>query len=68
MSVGVNPTVANAIMVTVTAVWALSLVLSVVSLLVPAIPDYKPEPYIHGAFLAIVGTAFASKRGSSGDS
>lgn len=63
---GLSDRAANIIVITVAAIWAVSMSASIVTSLVPQLPDYQPPQYIHGAFLAVVGTALAL-RGKSKD-
>lgn len=55
---GLSDRSANIIIGVVAGIWAASMAASIVTSLVPQMPDYQPPEYIHGAFLAIVGTSF----------
>jgi hypothetical protein len=53
---------ANAIVIVVTLVWAANFIIQFV------VTTYKPDPLIHTAFMAIVGAAFAlSRKGKNDD-
>ncbi len=55
---GLSDRSANIIIGMVAGIWAASMSASIVTSLLPSVPDYQPPEYIHGAFLAVVGTAF----------
>lgn len=52
---------ANAIVILVTVVWAANFVIQFI------VTTYKPDPLIHTAFMAIVGAAFAFSRKDKSD-
>jgi hypothetical protein len=62
-SAGVIPkSLASAIIVVVTIVWASNFVLQFV------VAEYKPDPVLHGVFMSLVGGALAlSRKGGGGD-
>jgi hypothetical protein len=52
----VSPRIATGILVTVTAVWVVSFVLSIV------LPSFRPDPQINLIFMALVGGSLTLKR------
>lgn len=64
---GLSDRGANFIIYTVAAIWAASMAASIVTSLIPQVPDYQPPEYIHGAFLAVVGTALALRGRGKGE-
>ena len=52
----ISPKLANWIAAAVTVVWVMNFGATI------AVPDYKPDPLIHAAFMFIVGGSLALKR------